>query len=212
MNVNIEKSTVSIAGGAKWGEVYPKLDGLGISTSGGRIADVGVGGLSTGGKHTEYLLSYHILKTPTGGISYYSARQGLVCDNIENYEIVTSDGKIINVNQHENNDLWIGLKGGSGSNFGVVTRFDIRTFPQGDFLGGVTVCPISTLDSQLKAFADLLDNFDPNAAVIMSISWNQPRNSFSIFSNLQYTQPVEKPAALAPFLQVRYLTPCVSQI
>ena len=127
----------------------------------------------------------------------------MVCDNIENYEIVTSDGEIINVNQHENNDLWLALKGGSGSNFGVVTRFDICTFPQGDFLGGVTVCPISTLDSQLKAFTNLLNNFDPDAAIIISISWNQARSSFSIFSNLQYTQPVEKPAALEAFLQIQ---------
>ena len=50
IDVNAEKSTVSIGGGAKWGEVYPELDRLGISTSGGRVADVGVGGLSTGGK------------------------------------------------------------------------------------------------------------------------------------------------------------------
>lgn len=53
VTVNKEKNFVSVGGGAKWGEVYPVLDALNISTSGGRVADVGVGGLSTGGKITE---------------------------------------------------------------------------------------------------------------------------------------------------------------
>ncbi len=50
VTLNQDKSLVSIGGGAKWGEVYPHLDSSGVATSGGRVADVGVGGLSTGGK------------------------------------------------------------------------------------------------------------------------------------------------------------------
>ncbi|KAJ8060841.1 hypothetical protein OCU04_009925 [Sclerotinia nivalis] len=108
--VNEEKTLVSIGGGAKWGEVYPILYDLGTATSGGRVANVGVGGMTT------------------GGISFFSAREGLVCDNVVNYEIVLADGKIVNANQSDNHDLWKALKGGS-NNFGIVTRFNIRTFP-----------------------------------------------------------------------------------
>ena len=61
VDVDTVKNIVSIGGGAKGGDVYSKLDGLGISTSGGRIADDGVGGLSTGGINTEYLHSYCFL-------------------------------------------------------------------------------------------------------------------------------------------------------
>ena len=50
VTVNAEKTLVSIGGGAKWGEVYPVLDAMGLATSGGRVSDVGVGGLSSGGK------------------------------------------------------------------------------------------------------------------------------------------------------------------
>ncbi|PQE03541.1 oxidoreductase FAD-binding protein [Rutstroemia sp. NJR-2017a BVV2] len=183
--VNEERSLVSVGAGAKWADVYPVVDALKLATSGGRVADVGVGGLTTG-----------------GGISFFSAREGLVCDNIENYEVVLADGSIVDANQNKNRDLWISLKGGS-NNFGIVTRFDIRTFPQDNFYGGVIVYDISTIDIQLKGFTSLLENFDPYAAIIMSISWSQARNSYSIFNNLEYTKMDIAPAALQPFLQAK---------
>jgi FAD/FMN-containing dehydrogenase len=49
VHVNSDKTIASVGGGAKWGEVYPTLDALGISILGGRLSDVGVGGLTTGG-------------------------------------------------------------------------------------------------------------------------------------------------------------------
>jgi hypothetical protein len=137
-----------------------------------------------------------------GGISFFSAREGLVCDNVENYEVVLADGSVVDANQHKNRDLWVSLKGGS-NNFGIVTRFDIRTFPQDNFYGGVIVYDISTIDTQLKGFTSLLENFDPCAAIMMSISWNQARNSYSIFSNLEYTKKDTAPAALQPFLEAQ---------
>jgi FAD/FMN-containing dehydrogenase len=110
----------------------------------------------------------------------------LVCDNIIGYEIVLSSGSIIYATQTSHGDLWRALKGGS-SNFGIVTRFDIRTFPQGPFYGGVIVCPITTLDAQLQGFIDLLTKYDPYAAVIVSIRWNKEKDS-SILCNLEYTK------------------------
>lgn len=56
-------------------------------------------------------------------------------DNVLNYEIVLASGEIVNANADENRDLWLALRGGN-NNFGVVTRFDFRTFPQGSFWGG----------------------------------------------------------------------------
>lgn len=44
-----DKSTTSVGGGAKWGDVYKKLDPLNLTVSGGRADIVGVGGLTTGG-------------------------------------------------------------------------------------------------------------------------------------------------------------------
>jgi FAD/FMN-containing dehydrogenase len=49
VTISEDETFVSIGGGAKWGEVYPHLDALGLATSGGRVSEVGVGGLSLGG-------------------------------------------------------------------------------------------------------------------------------------------------------------------
>lgn len=67
----------------------------------------------------------------TGGISYFSGFRGWACDNVENYEIVLANGKIVNASPSTNPDLFFALRGG-GNNFGIVTRMDLTTLPQGN--------------------------------------------------------------------------------
>lgn len=50
VKVNSSGKMVSIGAGARWSDVYRVLDTVGLGAAGGRIADVGVGGLITGGK------------------------------------------------------------------------------------------------------------------------------------------------------------------
>ena len=47
--VSQDQTQVSIGPGNRWADVYLKLDALGLSTSGGRVSTVGVGGLTLGG-------------------------------------------------------------------------------------------------------------------------------------------------------------------
>ena len=49
VRVNEEKTVTAIGAGAKWIQVYSQLDLMGLSVLGGRVADIGVGGLITGG-------------------------------------------------------------------------------------------------------------------------------------------------------------------
>ncbi|RYO88963.1 hypothetical protein DL764_008653 [Monosporascus ibericus] len=74
-------------------------------------------------------------RTWCSGLSYFSYARGFVCDNVVNYEIVLASGEIVNANAETNRDLWIALKGG-GNNFGIVTRFDLSVFEQGQLWGG----------------------------------------------------------------------------
>lgn len=91
------------------------LDPLGLAVVGGRVADVGVSGLVLG-----------------GGISFFSGRRGWACDNVLSYEIVLASGQITTASPAKNRDLYWALRGGAGTNFGIVTRFDLAAFPQGD--------------------------------------------------------------------------------
>ena len=135
----------------------------------------------------------------TGGISYFSTRKGFVCDNVINYEIVLANGDIVNANAKEHSDLWVALRGGS-NNFGVVTRFDLATFEQGEFWGGFIFYDPSTFPQQLKALNDLATdpNYDEYAHVIVSIGYGL--GAFAITNTIYYTKgPEPDPAVLQPF-------------
>lgn len=73
-----------------------------------------------------------------GGISFLSQKRGWAADNVRNFEIVLPNGTITNVNLVSNPELYSALRGG-GSNFGVVTRFDLETYPQGPVWGGYKI-------------------------------------------------------------------------
>lgn len=98
---------------------------------------IGVGGLTLG-----------------GGNSYYAARKGLACDNVLRFEIVLGDGSIATASASERPDLFQALKG-SSNNLGIVTRFDLEAFDNGNgtiFGGGEYL----RYHIGLTTFADLL--------------------------------------------------------
>ncbi|KAE8411403.1 6-hydroxy-D-nicotine oxidase [Aspergillus pseudocaelatus] len=53
---------------------------------------------------------------------------GLGSDGVRNFEVLLADGRLINANANENADLHRVLKGG-GSNYGIITRFDLEIHP-----------------------------------------------------------------------------------
>lgn len=66
------------------------------------------------------------------------------CDNIKGFQIVTSDGEIRYASENENPDLYKVLRGGQ-ANFGIVTRFDMEAFPQGEGYTNVGTIILKTL-------------------------------------------------------------------
>lgn len=60
----------SLGPGARWDAVYTVLDEYDVTVVGGRVMDVGVGGLILG-----------------GGLSYLLELYGLACDNIVSFEV-----------------------------------------------------------------------------------------------------------------------------
>ncbi|KAH6688464.1 hypothetical protein F5X68DRAFT_133309 [Plectosphaerella plurivora] len=105
-SITIGNDSVSVGAGLRWGAVYDFLDPHNLTVVGGRGAEVGVGGLVLG-----------------GGVSHFTPGLGLACDNI-----VTSNGQIREASAESHADLWQALKG-TQNFFGIVTRFDLYTFP-----------------------------------------------------------------------------------
>ncbi|GLU48707.1 BBE domain-containing protein [Nocardiopsis ansamitocini] len=108
----------AVGAGATLGHVYRTLfTGWGVTVPGGACFEVGAGG--------------HVLG---GGYGHLSRRYGLVADHLYAVEVVVVDetgraGAVI-ATREENDphrDLWWAHVGGGGGNFGVVTRFWLRT-------------------------------------------------------------------------------------
>ncbi|KAI1778061.1 FAD-binding domain-containing protein [Hypoxylon cercidicola] len=135
-----EEGTVAVGAGALWGPVYEKVQAAGLGVGGSRSAKGGIGGLAL-----------------SGGLSFFSTREGFICDNVVNFEVVLASGEIVQANAKENTDLWRALRGG-GNNFGIVTRFDLRTFTQGAFWGGFIFYAVTddNCPSQVEAMVNEL--------------------------------------------------------
>ncbi|KAL9124410.1 MAG: hypothetical protein Q9217_006252, partial [Psora testacea] len=178
---------LSAGGGATWGDVYQKLDSTGLISIGGRGTSLGVGGLTTG-----------------GGISFYLGQRGFACDNVVNMEVVLADGSIVNANTLQRPDLFRALKGGS-NNFGIVTRFDLKTYSQGQLWGGFIAYPGSTVPQQLSAFERFMQlaKSDSNAEIICAIGYVGAYKSVIVSVGLHYTKPVANPSIFQPFTAIQ---------
>lgn len=65
-----DQKVTLVGAGNTWHRVYNYLDPRGLTVVGGRVSDIGVGGLTLG-----------------GGISFFSGRNGWACDNVNNYQV-----------------------------------------------------------------------------------------------------------------------------
>lgn len=137
-----------------------------------------------------------------GGLSFLARRHGWTGDNIYGYEVVLASGEVVYASASSHSDLWLALKGGS-NNFGIITRFDIATFPQTEMLGGIVAYNYtpSIVQAHAEAFSNLMlpQNFDDAAMLSIIIGYQSP-GVFSIADSLFYVDPVAKPAVYEPFL------------
>jgi FAD binding domain/Berberine and berberine like len=113
--VVVSGTTAAIGAGAHLIDVYNGTFARGRVIPGGSCPTVGIAGLTLG-----------------GGIGVTGRAHGLTCDNLQQVEIVTADGKVRYASPKEDSDLFWACQGGGGGNFGIVTRFVFGTFPASD--------------------------------------------------------------------------------
>ncbi|KAF7946730.1 hypothetical protein EAE96_009715 [Botrytis aclada] len=117
----------------RWSEIYEFLEPYGLIAVGGRVAPVG----------SSLVLG--------GGLSYHASLHGWAANNVINFELVTANGTILQVNDATYPDLFWALKGGS-NNFGVVTRYDLKTYESGLVFGGSVQWGANATQQYLDAY------------------------------------------------------------
>ncbi|KAH8666957.1 hypothetical protein BX600DRAFT_436329 [Xylariales sp. PMI_506] len=149
-----DKTIVSVGPGNRWSAVYAEVEKHDLIVVGGRDASVGVGGFLLG-----------------GGISFLSRRYGFAMDNVQNFEVVLPNGTVAYANQTSHSDLYFALRGGR-SNFGIVTRFDLKTYPFTSVWGGPGFNIMADIDDR-KAALGLRDNFDWSlqSSITVAVGW-----------------------------------------
>ncbi|CAL1702340.1 unnamed protein product [Somion occarium] len=170
VTVDAEKRLAYIGGGAVWKTVDHAAIQHGLATVGGTVNHTGVGGLILG-----------------GGYGWLSAQHGLAIDNLVQATIVPADGSVLTANSSENSDLFWAIRGG-GCNFGVVTEFVLKLFPQrrSVFAGQIVFTP-----DKLEQVGAALDKWWPNAgssgkASLMSVMTRGPDGNPCIVVSLFY--------------------------
>lgn len=155
----------SIGAGADLGTVYHALHRWGVTVPGGICLGVGMGGHVCG-----------------GGYGPLSRRFGLVGDHLAAVEVVTVDAegaaRVVVANEGgPDHDLWWAHTGGGGGNFGVVTRFLLRSRdadgadparalprPPAAMLNARLILPLTTEDSFVRLLGNYLRFFELHRA------------------------------------------------
>ncbi|KAI1400394.1 putative FAD-binding oxidoreductase [Hypoxylon fuscum] len=188
LDYDADRNVAVVGPGLTWGDVYTQLAAYGVVVVGGRVLDVGVGGLILG-----------------SGLSWFTDLYGLACDNVLNFEVILADGSLVNANANENADLFWALKGG-GNNFGIVTAYTLTTYPLGQVWGGIKTYTTEKLPQLMDAYYEYqaANDKDPYANLIIAVS---PTNSsIGALISMVYLKPEEEPAAFAPFYSIETLT------
>lgn len=140
VSVDRTRRIARVQSGLTMGEVDRATAAYGLATVLGECPSVGISGLALG-----------------GGLGRLTGQHGALCDNLVSAEIVTSDGRVLNVNKNENSDLFWATRGGGG-NFGIATKFDFQLHPAGRVLSGMLRYPISDARAVLRFFRDYMQN------------------------------------------------------
>jgi FAD/FMN-containing dehydrogenase len=178
----------SLRPGSRWIDVYRTLDAIDVGVQGGGVGSVGVGGLLVG-----------------GGFSPYLYQRGLATDDIQKLEVVLANGDIVEASSEENNDLYQVLKGG-GNGFGIVTRFDMRTFDRVPIWSAYREFPESANadEAHIRAIKHWIDNPEAYQSGSAFIWWTYRPNidQTIIISAVADTAGRVEPPALKDFLSI----------
>ncbi|KAI4944260.1 hypothetical protein J4E91_008815 [Alternaria rosae] len=171
LEIKRSEDTVLVGPGNTWGSVYEKLQKEDLIVVGGRSANVGVGGYLVG-----------------GGISFYAARLGWGIDNVRSFEIVLATGRVVTTNAESEPNLYRALRGG-GSNFGIITAFELEAYPYNGMWGGRTLIDSVHARQAIAAYEGFVSkqNANPKGHTIFIATYDE--GPLRLIQYMVYTEP-----------------------
>ncbi|KAF2023250.1 FAD-binding domain-containing protein [Setomelanomma holmii] len=110
--------------------------------------------------------------------------------------VVLADATFVTVNEYQHPDLYWALRGAGGGNFGVITSFLVRTFPQDPLYSGRRSWNDTYTPQVADAVFDMYTTNDTNAQVDFYYGYVQASDSFSVADSLRYLEAIQNPSSL----------------
>ncbi|MEU6849565.1 FAD-binding oxidoreductase [Actinacidiphila alni] len=134
-SISVGRNKVTVGTGVQGVDAIAALAPHGKAIIGGYCPTVAVGGFYQG-----------------GGLGVLTRPYGVGSDRIASAKVVLANGDVVTASPTQNRDLYWGIRGAGGGNFGVVTSYDITTVD-------VTQLAIVNLTWTFDKAADVLDGY-----------------------------------------------------
>jgi hypothetical protein len=190
--------------GAVWLDVVEAAAEHGLAALAGSSPDVGVVGDTLG-----------------GGMGWLGRAYGLSANNVEAFELVTADGRLVRADACAERDLFWALRGGGGS-FGVVTAIELRLFPITEVYAGLLWWSADAAPRVLPAWRELTQAGLPDEFTTCARLRNFPPvpgvpgplrgRSFVVIDAIHLGSPAEADALLAPLRALQPVTDTVGMV
>jgi hypothetical protein len=136
IQIDPARKRARVGAGVTWGEVQNAARGHALAGLAGSSPEVGVLGYTLG-----------------GGLGWLARRYGLACNSVISFDIVTSDGRLLTVDENRESELFWALRGGGGS-FGIVTSMEFGLYPVKKLYAGAMFWPQERAAEILRTWHD----------------------------------------------------------
>ena len=143
--------TVRVGAGVTWRQVLDAVTPFGLAPVCGSSANVGAVGYLTG-----------------GGIGPLVKALGVSSDYIVSAEVVTGDGQLRRVNEHDEPDLFWAVRGGKSA-LGIVTQVELRLLPIRTLYGGCLFFPDESLADLVTTWRDWAGKLPVEATTSLAV-------------------------------------------
>ncbi|MGZ4290747.1 MAG: FAD-binding oxidoreductase, partial [Gaiellaceae bacterium] len=151
IHVDPDGKRLRAQGGVTWRELNREAAVHGLAVTGGAVSTTGIAGLTLG-----------------GGLGWLMAKYGLAADNVSAVELVTADGRILDVTEASEPDLFWALRGGGG-NFGIAASIEYQLHPLHTVVGGLIAHPIDAAGDLLRFYRDAVASASDDLPVFAAL-------------------------------------------